>query len=262
MTSTTRTANPARTTGAAGAVRTYLGLELNRMLRNRRSVLLTFLLPPVLLLIFRESAAYQGVAAVTETNALAYAMVSMALYGALTVVTSGASGVAAERAQGWTRQLRVTPLSPLSYVLVKVLASMALGALAVALTFAMGAYFGAEMPVATWIACGLIAVCGSFVFAAFGLFMGYLLPSENLVQVLSPIVLLLSFAGGLMVPVRDDSWFAGPAPFVPTYGVAELVRAPLAGDGVPQAAVVNAVVWALIFVAGAVWRFRKDTARM
>ncbi|WP_454858623.1 ABC transporter permease [Promicromonospora soli] len=251
-----------RTTGEAAAIRTYLGLELNRLLRNRRSVLLTFLLPPLFFLIFRGSTSYQDVAVGTGTNALAYVMVSMALYGALTVVTSGAAGVAAERAQGWTRQLRVTPLSPWSYVLVKVLASMALGAVAVVLTFVIGWYAGAQMPVATWIACGLIAVCGSFVFAAFGLFMGYLLPTENLVQVLSPIVLLLSFAGGLIIPVSADSWFAGIAPLMPTYGVGELVRAPLAGGGVPQVAVVNAVAWALIFVAGAVWRFRRDTARM
>lgn len=244
------------------AIRTYLGLELRRLLRDRRSLLLTFLLPPLLFLLLRGSAVYQDVGAGTGTDALAPLMVSIALYGALTVVTSGAASVAAERAQGWTRQLRVTPLSPWSYVLVKVLASMALGAVAVLLTFVLGRYAGVQMPVATWLACGLTAVCGSFVFAAFGLFMGYLLPTENLVQVLSPIVLVLSFAGGLLVPVGDDGWFARLAPFVPTYGVAELVRAPLAGDGVPQVAVLNAVAWALVFVAGAVWRFRTDTARV
>lgn len=256
MTTTTRS------TGQAGAVRTYLRLELNRLLRNRRSVLLTFLLPPLFFLIFRESAPYQDITAGPGTNALASVMVSMALYGALTVATAAAAGVAAERAQGWTRQLRVTPLSPWSYVLVKVLASMALAAVAVALTFVVGRYSGVEIPVATWIACGLIAVAGSFVFAAFGLFMGYLLPTENMVQMLSPIVLLLSFAGGLIVPVSDDSVLAGIAPLVPTYGVAELVRAPLGGGGLPQDAVVNVVAWALVFVAGAVWRFRKDTARV
>jgi ABC-2 type transport system permease protein len=259
MTGTTSTI---RTTGEAGAIRTYLGLELNRLLRNSRSVLLTFLLPPLLLLILRGSAAYQGITAGADTNTLAYVMVSMALYGALTVATTGAAGVAAERAQGWTRQLRVTPLNPWSYVLVKVLASMTLGAFAVVLTFVVGWYTGAQMPVVAWIACGLTAVCGSFVFAAFGLFMGYLLPTENLIRVLSPIVLLLSFAGGLMIPVSDDSRFAGIAPLVPTYGVAELVRAPLGEGGISQVAVVNAVAWALIFVAGAVWRFRKDTARV
>jgi ABC-2 type transport system permease protein len=45
------------------------------------------------------------------------------------------------------------------------------------------------------------------------------------------------------------------------FGVAEISRWPLTSD-LPWTAVVNAVAWFAIFVAGAAWRMSKDTARV
>jgi ABC-2 type transport system permease protein len=231
------------------------------MLRNRRSLIFSFVMPPVFFLLFGTSAEYKTTQVGPDANVVAYVLVSMALYGALLTATGGGAGVAVERAQGWTRQLRLTPLNPWAYVLIKVLASMTLGAVSVLITLTVGAFSGAQMPASAWIACALIAWFGSLVFAAFGLFMGYLLPTENVIQILAPVLALLSFAGGLFMPL-GDTWFAEVAKFVPTYGLAELVRAPLGGETVGVAAIANVVAWALIFFAGAVWRFRKDTARV
>jgi ABC-type sulfate/molybdate transport systems ATPase subunit len=52
------------------------------------------------------------------------------------------------------------------------------------------------------------------------------------------------------------------ARFTPLYGLGQLVHAPLLGGGVHMVWVANAVGWLVIFSAGAVWRFRKDTARV
>jgi len=116
------------------------------------------------------------------------------------------------------------------------------------------------MSAGAWVLCAVLAWVGSLVFAAFGLFMGYLLPAENVMQILGPLLALLSFAGGLFVPL-GDGWWATVAQLFPTYGLAELVHAPLGGD-LGVAAVVNVVAWAAIFSFGAAWRFRKDTARV
>jgi ABC-2 type transport system permease protein len=45
------------------------------------------------------------------------------------------------------------------------------------------------------------------------------------------------------------------------FGVAEISRSPLTHE-LPWYAVVNAVVWLGIFVAGAAWRMSKDTTRV
>jgi ABC-2 type transport system permease protein len=50
--------------------------------------------------------------------------------------------------------------------------------------------------------------------------------------------------------------------FTPAYGVGTLARAALLEGGVDVGAIVNIVVWTALFAAGAVWRFRRDTARV
>jgi ABC-2 type transport system permease protein len=52
------------------------------------------------------------------------------------------------------------------------------------------------------------------------------------------------------------------AKWTPLYGLNQLVHAPLLGGNFDIMWAVNVVAWFLLFVAGAVWRFRKDTARV
>jgi ABC-2 type transport system permease protein len=111
------------------------------------------------------------------------------------------------------------------------------------------------------LACAAIGWAGSAVFAAFGLFMGYLLPAENVMQILGPVLALLAFAGGLFMPINGGV-FATIAEFIPTYGLAQLTRSPLLGTTPNGWTYVNVLVWGAVMVAGAVWRFRRDTARV
>lgn len=239
---------------------TYIGVELRRLARNRRTVIFTLVMPVAFFLLFGTVSDYRT-QSVGNGNVTAYVMLSMALYGAILATTSGGASVSVERAQGWSRQLRLTPLRPTAYVLTKVVAAMVLGLVSIVATVAVGMARGAELDGSALVWCVLLAWAGSSVFAAFGLFMGYLLPSENVMQVLGPVLALLSFAGGLFMPI-EDGIFATIAKFIPTYGLAQIVRGPLTGGDVSVWAVVNIVVWGAVFVAGAAWRFRLDTARV
>ena len=238
----------------------FLGIELRRLLRNRRTVIFTLVMPPAFFLIFGTADGYRH-QSVGHGNVTAYIMVSMALYGAMLATTGGGASVSVERAQGWTRQLRLTPLRPATYVTTKVLVAMVLGLAAVVVVGAVGLADGATADGWVLVWSLLLAWVGSVVFAAFGLFMGYLLPAENVMQILGPVLALLAFAGGLFVPL-GDGLFAQIAKVVPTYGLAQLVRAPLTGGAVTVWALVNVVGWAVLFGLGAAWRFRRDTARV
>lgn len=262
------------TAGVGRGALTYLSVELRRLLRNRRTAIFTLVMPAVFFLIFGTASEYRtlSAAAVGQSgdlrwpgaghgNVTAYVMVSMALYGAMLAATSAGATVSVERAQGWSRQLRLTPLRPAVYVATKIAVAMVLGLVGVAIVYGVGAARGAEADASAWALTALAAWLGSIVFAAFGLFMGYLLPAENVMQILSPVLAVLSFAGGLFVPL-GDGLFATVAQLIPTYGLAELVRAPLTGGGVTLAAVANVLVWAAVFVGGAAWLFRRDTARV
>ena len=238
---------------------TFLRLEIRRLLRNRRTVVFTLIIPPVFFWAFGTGHTTEQVG---RGNVTAYVMISLAVYGAMIATTAGGASVGLERAVGWSRQLRLTPLNPVAYVLVKIITAMVLGGLSVAIVFAVGALGGARMDGWVWVVSALVAWVGALVFAAFGLFMGYLLPAENVMQILGPVLALLAFAGGLFVPLDDGSVFATISKFTPMNGLASLTRAPLTGDGVSWSAVANVVVWAAVFGIGSAWRFRRDTARV
>ena len=254
---TTRTVPP-----LGGFSPTFLRLELRRMLRNKRAVIFTLVFPSVFFLLFGTDASYRSDRS-GHGNTTAYVMVSMAVYGAMLATTSGGAMVATERALGWSRQLRLTPLRPVAYVAVKVAVAMMMGLASIVAVFVVGHFAGAELPVGRLVLCGVLAWVCTLVFAAFGLFMGYLLPSENVMQILGPALALLSFAGGLFVPLDQMSdVFASIAKFTPAYGVGVLSRAPFGEDGSIALAVVNSAAWAAVFVVGAAWRMSKDTQRV
>ena len=237
-------------------------LELRRMMRNRRTVIFTLVMPAVFFLLFGTNAKTRH-ETVGGGNVTGYILVSMAVYGAMLATTSGGAMVSIERAAGWSRQLRLTPLKPVAYIAVKLVLAMIIGLVSVAVAFAVGSVSGAKLPAHAWIECGLLAWVCALVFAAFGLFMGYLLPSENVMQILGPVLAVLSFAGGLFAPLDTfGHTFATIAKFTPVYGVGELARHPLTHDGNLWLAVANVAAWTLIFSVGAMWRFRRDTARV
>ena len=171
--------------------------------------------------------------------------------------------VATERALGWSRQLRLTPLNPVAYIAVKSLLALATAAFSVTIVNIVGVLKGTpQMPADTWIYCALLSLLCTLTFAALGVFAGYLLPSENVMQILGPGLAMLSFLGGLFIPLTQYAHAIRLiAYWTPMYGVAEVARAPLT-HGLPWYAVVNALGWLVIFVAGAAWRMSKDTARV
>jgi len=124
-----------------GFTLTVLRLEVRRLLRNRRTILFTMVLPVVFFLLFGLNSAYakerDG-----RGNVSAFIMISMALYGAILATTSGGAMVSIERAAGWSRQLRLTPLSPAAYIVIKILTALVLGLGSVVAVYAVGILVG------------------------------------------------------------------------------------------------------------------------
>lgn len=236
---------------------TALRLEITRVLRNRRTLFFIVIFPCVFFFLFGLG----GNKPKSET-ALAYVMISMAVYGAMVGTTSGGASVAVERSLGWSRQLRLTPLSPVAYVALKVLASMTLGLIAICSTFTIGALNGVHMPLQTWLFCAVLGWTCSSVFAAFGLFVGFLFPAENVMQFVGPLMAFMAMFGGLFVPLNSlPQGMQDFARFTPMYGVGTIARAPLVGGATPWA-VGSVVAWAIIFAIGAMIVFRRDTQRV
>jgi ABC-2 type transport system permease protein len=238
---------------------TALKLEVRRVLRNRRTVMFILVFPSVFFFMFGLSAKAQ---AQGGAQAVAYIMISMAVYGAMVGTTAGGAAVAVERSLGWSRQLRLTPLRPAAYVAMKVLTAMTLGLIAIVTEYAVGAATGVRLAPHVWVLSGLAGWLGSLVFAAFGLFMGFLLPSENVMQFVGPLLAVLAMFGGLFIPLSALSpTMRTVAHFSPVWGVGVLARAPLVG-GFTSGAILSIVAWTALFGMGAMALFRRDTARV
>ena len=261
--STVRTIDPTarRVPPLGGFNLTMLTIELRRMLRNRRTLVFALVLPSAMYFVFGSGAG--GDERVGDGNVAAYVMVSMALYGGALIAASTGAGVAVERALGWSRQLRLTPLNPGVYIVVKAFVALMMGAVAIVVVNVLAKIQGKpDMPGTTWIWCGLLTLVCVMTFAALGVFVGYIVPGENAMQILGPGLALLSFLGGLFIPLSQYSpMIRDIAYWTPMYGVAEVARAPLTHE-LPWYAIVNAVAWLTLFVAGAAWRMSKDTARV
>ena len=214
---------------------TVLTLEVRRLLRNRRTLIFTLIAPSVFFLLFGLNHSYSTMPA-GHGNVAAFILISMALYGAVLATTSGGAMISIERSLGWSRQLRLTPLSGPAYIATKMATSMVLGFVSVVVVYLVGVFtHRASMPVYLWIVTALCVWAGSLLFAAFGLF----IPLSTYPHVLQVL-----------------------AEYTPLYGLNRLVHVPLTGEAVNGWWAVNVVAWLVIFAGGAVWRFRKDTARV
>ncbi|GAA3624191.1 ABC transporter permease [Kineosporia mesophila] len=236
---------------------TYLLLELRRSLRNRRTLIFLVIMPPVFFLLFGHG--YRD----SDPEAFAYVMISMAVYGAMIATTSIGAQVSVERSQGWTRQLRLTPLRPTGYVLTKVGAALILGVVPVVIVLGVGAALGAQLSFGEWIAAGVLSWFCSLVFAALGLFLGYLIPAENAMQFMGPLLALMSFFGGLFQPLDQmPQALQDIAPWMPTYAVGLVARSPITDSGLTLGHVADLLLWTGVFVAGTALLFRRDTQRV
>lgn len=239
---------------------TFLSIEIRRLLRNRRTVVLTLVAPVILFLLLSNN---RRVAALDRAGlGTASTMIGIAVYGAMLASTSGGAMVSIERALGWSRQLRLTPLRPAAYIAIKLVVAMLLGLTSVAVVYVFGAIDGVQMSPASWLLTGVLAWATSLVFAAFGLFIGYLLPSENVMQVIGPVLGVFALFGGLFIPLALlPALMQSIAPYMPTYGVAAIARYPLEGGPFDLTWLMSVVLWTAVFAVAAALLFRRDTRR-
>ena len=236
----------------------YLRMELLRMLRNRKVLVLSVIMPAILLLIFGGMSRGQRLAGV---DGAAFVMVGMALFGSMSAAVNNGGTIAVERGLGWNRQLRLTPLRPGWYATSKVIVSLVMALPPLLVSYLVGALvLGVRLRPAVW--AGVLA--GSWLaalpFAALGLVVGYLARPDGVQAVSGLLYLLLAGLGGLWVPVENmPAAVRDLAALTPAYWAGEVARAPLHPGGLSVGAVLAVAAWTLGLAAIGVLRCRADT---
>jgi len=240
----------------------YLALEVRRALRNPGTLLFVLGFPGgfyLLEALIFESQMPENV----PYPAALIILPAMAAWGVLLAGMLVGTQVVNERASGWQRQLRLTPLSGTGYLVGKATVGM-LVALPPPIVVAVLAAFvrGVRLEPLTWLALVASVWIGGLPFAIFGLLIGQVSGKGNVQEVTIVAMLAVAIFGGVFIPLDSlPQWFTYVGHATPGYWLVELARSVvLPGRSVPVAALAL-VGWAVILAAAVTYRYRRDSGR-
>ncbi|MFC0433696.1 ABC transporter permease [Kutzneria buriramensis] len=237
-----------------GALLTF---EVSRIVRSPRFFLFTVGFPLVMFLVF--SSVYGR----SDPSTVDYLMISMAAYGAVAASIVTGSRTAIERQVGWNRQLRLTPLSSVDYLVSKVAAAMVVTLPCLVLVFAGGVLFEhVSLGVGTWTQLLVFCWLGVLPTAVLGLLIGLLATGDSAQAMGMVSMLALSMLGGLWFPLNTlPAVMTTVAQALPSYWLAEFGHEALAGNAPSLQGVITMAAWVAAVGALVVVRYRRDTAR-
>lgn len=140
----------------------------------------------------------------------------------LIAIQQVAQGIASDRTQGWTKLLRVTPLSPWIYLVSKVITALIVYSLELGLMFGLGIYQGGiQQDFTVWLALFSSLMLGMLVMTLLGCAFGYLFNTKNITI---PLLLILGSAVFTSLPLPNmPILLKNLMPFSPFYHYSQLV---------------------------------------
>jgi ABC-2 type transport system permease protein len=223
--------------------------QLRRVARNRQFLFFTVVLPALFTVFFTKIFGGQAGNAAQYQDVAASFMVSMMAYGAIGAALGATIRISFDRASGWLRQLRVTPVRQTQVVAVDVVVGSLLTLPSLLVVALVGRFVnGVQLGIGTWI--GLVGVLwiGSVVFVALGLLLGLSLDEKAAGGAIGLVSVVLATLGGLWVPVQVfPESMQVLARFLPSYWYAELGRDVAAGSPPAAVAVLALVGFTVVF---------------
>ena len=240
----------------------FLRFEVLRLLRNPRYVAITVGFPVVFYSLFLHS--LEPAVHIAGTTWNTYFMVSMASFGAMVAaLNAGGTRLAAERASGWTRQLRVTPLPAWSFITTKIAAALVIALPVICVVELTGLLIGGvRLGLGAWAALTVVLWVSTLPFVVLGVLVGFVASSETAYPLVTALMFLLSFFGGLFTPVGNlPTALRHIAAFLPRYHEASLGWDVVAGrvPGLGDAGIL--LIYALVLGLAVTWRYRAEESR-
>ena len=241
----------------------FLALELRRALRDVRYLVIAVAMPIGLYLLFTGLFGSHSQQALGLPQSVEL-MVAMVAYGAIWAVFSATGPrIAHERAIGWTRQLRVTPLAPVSALsgkLVTALAAALPAMLLVALTAVVSHHV--HLSAAQWLALFAAMWAGVLPLALLGLAIGYLAGDEIAFPLMMALYFALGALGGLWIPLSNmPHVMQDVGQVLPSNGLAQLGWRIAGGQASLLTAAIVLAAWTLASALAAILAYRRRGIR-
>jgi ABC-2 type transport system permease protein len=239
---------------------THFRYEVIRTVRNRLVLGVTVALPLVL---FLSVASGQRHATFDGTSFPLYFMTAMAVYGALYAVFTPGARLSRDRATGWTRQMRITPLRARTELTAKVVTAYLTAVPSLVLLYLAGVALGVRLDAAQWLKLTGLILVGLVPFVVLGLALGYLVPVDALVPTVGGVVVLFALLGGVFGFLIAKS---GPLlefiKALPSYWLVQAGKATIYGGGWPAEAWIVIAAWTAVLIPAAVLVYRRSTSRV
>ena len=237
---------------------TYLRLEIVRLFRNWRFFLFSLGFPLILYLLLagpNRDKHFQGIPVPV------YYMVGMVAWGSMTAVMAGGGRIAAERAAGWNRQLRLTPLRESTYLATKVLAGYVMAFCSMILLAVAGTSVGVRLSLRGWVTLIGLVVVGLVPFATLGIALGHLVSVDAMGPAMGGVTALLALLGGAWGPIAENGWLHDLVEWLPSYWLVRAGRAAFGAGGWPPKAWIVIAVWTVVLVRVGQRAYARDTRR-
>jgi ABC-2 type transport system permease protein len=240
----------------------YIRYELLRTFRNRRFFILSLGFP--LVLYFVIAGPNRGVHNLSNSGISAplYFMVGLASFGTMSSMLSCGGRIATERAAGWNRQLRLTPLSPRAYLRAKVLTAYLMALVSMIALYASGISLGVSLPASQWLTMTGLMLVGLVPLAALGIWLGHMLTPDSIGPAIGGGVSLFALLGGTWFPIGSHGFLHDLAQYLPSYWLVQASHVALGGHPWPAKAWVVIAAWTAVMSALAIRAYRRDTGRV
>ena len=221
-------------------------VEFKRVMRNRRYLIFTVGFPVVIyLLVGKNASTPKGY----DVSIAAYYMIAMAVLGAFSgALTGNSQRISQEKKDGWIRQLRLTSLPANSYVVSKILVSMATTIPSILVVLLLGRFYGnVHLQAWQWPALAVTVWFAATIFAALAVAIGYRYQPDQVQPISIAVYFIFAILGGLWFPITGFLQKVGE--FTPTYDAVKIGSDVIGHTAVSAGLAVGLVVWLGIFVA-------------
>lgn len=175
-------------------------MEILRIMRNRRFILASLMMPILFYYIFTNIAGGQ-----TDNKAWhAQYLISMTAFSMIgSAVNTLGLRMVQERSFGWVRLIQITPLPAGAYLASKMIAQTVVNAFTIVCIFLAGFLINhVQLQPMQWIGSGLWILVGSLPFMALGTLIGSMKSMDTAAGIGNMLYMILSILGGLWMPLE------------------------------------------------------------